>query len=535
MRAPPPRPSTQTAGFAPATGSRCSTTAACVSATAPRTCSRSAARTSPRARSSASCCRSPACTSARSSPGSMRCSTRCRCCSCCPPRTQRPTCSTASAPPARRRLPTSSSRTSCGWSTTSRARRWRRSPRPNCAAGSRPKPHRRRPVPEAAASPPPPREALPWAMLFRSTAAFTMSQAFRTVGAILAAPLQAEFGLSPQQLGTFAGAFHFAFGALQLAMGVGIDLHGVRRTVLTAFPLAIAGALLSALAPGYAVLVLGQVLIGIGCAPAFLVCTVFIARHFPPERFAAVSGLILSVGGIGLLVTGTPLAWLVEATSWRMGFFVLAGCSVAAWGLIAWQVHEPPLPRAPDAPRESIAQAVLAFAALLRLPWTVGIVGLSLGPLLIERHGFSLVASGNVALAVSAISLCGPALFGRFDPGGDARRRWLVGWSFALAAMFVALALLRSAAIDVATLLAIGLVSGYMVLQYSEVRAAYPAAIVGRALALFTMAMVMGVALMQWFTGFVASQAMAGGADPNTVVMLTIAALLVAGALAFAL
>jgi predicted MFS family arabinose efflux permease len=399
-------------------------------------------------------------------------------------------------------------------------------------------------VPDPAA---PRSAALPWAMLFALTAAFAMSQAFRTVGAILAAPLRTEFGLSPQQLGTFAGAFHFAFGALQLFMGVGIDLHGVRRTVLAAFPLAVAGAVLSALAPGFATLVAGQVLIGIGCAPAFLVCTVFIARHFPPARFAAISGMVMSVGGLGLLATGTPLAWLVEATSWRMGFWVLAACSAAAWALIAWQVHEPSRPG--GAPRESLGRAVLAFGALLRLPWTWGIVALSfvcyasfislrglwLGPLLIERHGFSLVSTGHVVLAVSAISLVGPALFGRFDPGGTARRRMLVGYSLALAAMFVALAWGQSARVDVVLSLAIGLMSGYMILQYGEVRSAYPAGIVGRALALFTMAMFMGVALMQWFTGFVASQAAARNADVYGTVLLTIAVMLGAGALAFAL
>ena len=34
-------------------------------------------------------------------------------------------------------------------------------------------------------------------------------------------------------------------GAMQLFVGIGIDLHGVRRTVLTGFPLAIAGAALA--------------------------------------------------------------------------------------------------------------------------------------------------------------------------------------------------------------------------------------------------------------------------------------------------
>jgi len=385
-------------------------------------------------------------------------------------------------------------------------------------------------------------------MLLALTATFAMSQAFRTVAAILAAPLQAELHLTPQQLGSFAGAFHFAFGAMQLFMGIGIDLHGVRRTLLASFPLAIAGALLAAVAPGYATLMLAQMMIGVGCAAAFLVCTVFIARHFPPARFTALSGTIMSLGGIGLLATGTPLAWLVEATSWRVGFFVLAGCSVAAWMLIAWKVHEPPVTRPDDAPRESLGQAALAFLALLKLPHTAGIIvlsfvcyasfitlrGLWLGPLLIERHGFSLVQSGNVALAVSAVSLVGPALFGRFDPGGTARQRRLVGFSLLLAGLFVAMALAHSAAVDVGVSLAIGLLSGYMILQYSEVRSAYPAALVGRAMGLFTMAMFMGVALMQWFTGLVASLAKAQGSNIFGAVLLTIAALLAIGALAFA-
>jgi predicted MFS family arabinose efflux permease len=388
-------------------------------------------------------------------------------------------------------------------------------------------------------------------MLWALTAAFAMSQAFRTVAAILAAPLQTEFQLSPQQLGTFAGAFHFAFGAMQLFVGIGIDLHGVRWTVLMGFPLAIVGAVLSALAPGFGTLVLGQVLIGIGCAPAFLVCTVFIARHFPAQRFTALSGAVMSLGGIGLLATGTPLAWLVEATSWRMGFWVLAGCSVAAWGLIAWRVKEPDFAAggaSGGAPRETFGQAMLTFASLFRLPHTLGIIALSsvcyasfislrglwLGPLLIERHAYSLVQAGNVALAVSAVSLIGPALFGRFDPGGAARRRWLIGYTLLMAAGFVSLALVRVATFDVVLMLAIGLLSGYMILQYSEVRASYPGHLVGRALGLFTMSMFMGVALMQWFTGFVASAATTHGLDIYSAVLLTIAALLTAGAMGFA-
>lgn len=390
------------------------------------------------------------------------------------------------------------------------------------------------------------RRASASAMLFALTGAFAMSQAYRTVAAIMAPPLQAEFGLSAQALGVFAGTFHLAFGALQLFMGIGIDLHGVRRTVLAAFPLTIAGALLSASTSHFGVLVLAQVLIGIGCAPAFLVCTVFVARHFPASRFATLSGAVLGIGGIGMLATGTPLAWLIEASSWRVGFLVLAACSLLAWLAVLWLVHEPGDDGTPPR-RESLRSAVSGFGALFLLPHTLGILalasvtyaafitwrGLWIGPLLIERHGFSLVMSGNVAIAMSVASMIGAPLIGRLDPGTRTRRLWIIACTLASAALFAVLAVNPGAAFDVAGAIVYGLLSGYIVLQYADVRVAYPAAMTGRAMAVFTMAMFLGVALMQWLTGLMASVAVSHGVDPFLAVLGTIAALLAAGSALF--
>ena len=387
-----------------------------------------------------------------------------------------------------------------------------------------------------------------WIMLLALTSGFILSQAWRTVAAIMAVPLQAEFGLSAQQLGLFAGAFHFAFGLMQLVMGISIDLQGVRRTVLLAFPVAIAGSVLAAISGSYYALLFAQVLIGVGCAPAFLVCTVFIARHFPAARFAAISGLTLGLGGIGMLLTGTPLAWLISTTSWRVGFMVLGGMAAAAWLLIFWLVHEPAGTQGTGR-RESIREALAKFGALLAMPHTLGIVllacvgyasfislrGLWLGPLLAQRDGFSLVQSGHVALVMSVTSLFGPPLFGRLDPGPKHRRRWIVGLTLLAATLFAAFAFIHNTLVDVVGPVVIGLLSGYLVLQYADVRSAYPAAMTGRAMAVFTMAMFLGVAAMQWFTGVVASSAAAWGVDQFTAVFASMAALLVCGAAAFVL
>jgi predicted MFS family arabinose efflux permease len=389
----------------------------------------------------------------------------------------------------------------------------------------------------------------PWTMLLALCLGFAMSSAYRSVAAMMAPPLQAEFELSASQLGLFAAAFHFAFGSMQLVMGVGIDVHGLRKTILWALPLAVAGSALAAWAPGFQALLWGQGLIGVGCAPAFLVCTVFIAQRFEPSRFASVSGSLMGLGSVGLLLTGSPLAWLIENASWRAGFAALGAGTALAWLAIFALVKEQPQPlRGPDTPPpQTLGSAVQGIGQLLTMPHTWGILilasvtyaafmtlrGLWLGPLLMQRFGFSLVHSGHVALAISVVGILGPPLFGRFQAEGLQRRRWIQRFTLAVAGMFLMLAWSHQAWLAVSTCVLIGFCSGFIVLQYADVRASYPALLTGRALAVFTMAMFLGIALMQWLTGWVASLAQGLGADTFVAVNLSIAAMLALGALAF--
>ncbi len=388
-----------------------------------------------------------------------------------------------------------------------------------------------------------------WVMLLSLLSGFALSQAFRTITAIIAQGLQQDFGISASSLGAFAGLFGLSFGVAQLLMGIGMDLYGLRRTVLLAFPLATLGAAVSAAAPSYGWLMLGQLMIGVGCSPAFLACTIFIARHFPAERFAFFSGLSMGVGGLGLLFTGTPLAWVVEIGGWRSGFWLLSGLCALSWLLIFIKVHEPALPQSGTTAKETWGQAFVRMAELLTLPHTWGMLvlgmscyaaflslrGLWIGPLLMERHDFSLVRSGHVAFVVSLISLFTPAIFGRLDPGILGRRKWLGNLSLAMAALFVLLALWQDARANVATLIAMALLSGYGLLQYADVRASYPNHMTGRALSLFTMSMFLGVALMQWLTGAVAAWAQRQGWEAYSAVALTIALWLSMASMAYRL
>lgn len=382
-------------------------------------------------------------------------------------------------------------------------------------------------------------------MLTALVLVFSMSHAFRTVAAIMATPLQSDLGLSTRALGFFSGSFHLAFAAVQPAVGVALDRWGPRRTVLVAFAVSLLGSLVSAIASDVAMLVTGQVLIGIGCAPALLAAMVFITRRYPRDEFARRSGYVLGLGGLGMLITTTPLAWVIDHGSWRAGFLVLSAVSVCAWLAVFLLVDDEAPARQETA--ETLAGSVRELGAMLLYRHSVGIIclagvtyaatmslrGLWLGPLLTQRHGFSVVDVGHVALAASLVGVLTPIAFGYLNPSARGRRFVILGGTMVLAANFAAIGFGGSAAADVVLAIGVSLVSGYISLQYADLRAAYPPEQIGRALSLFTMAMFGGIAAMQWLTGVVASAAASNSGDPLATAMFLIAGLLIAGAVAY--
>ena len=73
-------------------------------------------------------------------------------------------------------------------------------------------------------------------------------------------------------------------------------------------------------------MIIGQVIVGIGCAPALLGGFMIASAWFPADRFAAITSVMISLGSIGIMATATPLAFLMDAVGWRGAFWVFAPC-----------------------------------------------------------------------------------------------------------------------------------------------------------------------------------------------------------------
>jgi MFS family permease len=380
------------------------------------------------------------------------------------------------------------------------------------------------------------------------TLAFALSQAFRTIPSIAIGGIAEELHAGPAALALFGGVFHWSFALMQVPVGLALDIFGVRRAMIALSGFAILGGAICTFAPDMNALFLGQILIGIGCAPAFMAAIVFTSQHWPVARFAAISGLVLAVGSGGMLLSATPLAWVIDRWSWRSAFAVLTILSILTLLASALVLEKSEVQRSRRlAPEIWTAFYGLRFVlfgrrpvALLALGFVsygavITIRGLWVVPMFVERYGLSLLSAGNVALLFSISMILGPAVMGHFDPADKARPAVITTLALATAATIGALAVFDGLSLwlDVVLCTVLGFLSGFFILMYAEARSSYPPELTGRGLTALNMSFFLGAAVAQSLSGVIAAGAQRAGWNAIDAVLLFLAAALLAGSVCF--
>ena len=159
----------------------------------------------------------------------------------------------------------------------------------------------------------------------------------RVAPAVLTRELMAEFALTAAALGNLSALYFYTYVAIQIPTGVMVDHWGPRRVLTAGAVLAAAGTLLFALAPDYAFVGLGRLLVGAGVGVAFVAMLKLATHWIRPSRFALVSGLALACGSIGGISAGVPLRMAVDGYGWR-GVMVAAGALAAVLAAVTWAV-----------------------------------------------------------------------------------------------------------------------------------------------------------------------------------------------------
>ena len=370
------------------------------------------------------------------------------------------------------------------------------------------------------------------------TMGHVFSNAVRTLPAIAADVLQRDLGVTADGLAALTGAFPATFALAMLPVGVALDRWGVKPTALCLLSIAAIGAVLGAYADSAWSMLVAQMILGIGCSGMLMCPITYAAKNMPAQRFGLWGGIVQALGNTGMVISASPLAFLVEYSGWRAGFIACAGLAIFAALSVAFVVRETPPDAATRRSLKDDARDVirLGFSRELRAPivlaWTsfavvLGVRGLWGGPWLMEERGLSRVEAGHVLLLCTIALIIGPLLAGILERRFQKHRGGIlagghIGAVAAIALMVLGGALAWPVAADAVLLALFGLLISTQVICFALVRAATPPERVGRALSAMNVAFFGGAAIMQAASGVAASIGGIGAALMTFVVAVLI-------------
>jgi len=230
-----------------------------------------------------------------------------------------------------------------------------------------------------------------------------------------------------------------------------MERFGLRRVVSVGLLLIAAGAGLSVLARAAWQLVLTWgVLIGLGTGSMALVFAATVANAWFVKRRGLVMGILTAGGAAGQLVFLPVVAYLVEATSWRIASLLIAAAAVAALPLVVVLLRDRPAdlglapyggdrlvtpPMSVRGNAADLALAALRQAATTKPFWalagafaicgatTNGLIGIHFIPSA-HDHGMATTTAAGLLMLVGVFDIVGTVASGwltdRIDP------RWLL-------------------------------------------------------------------------------------------------------------
>jgi sugar phosphate permease len=357
----------------------------------------------------------------------------------------------------------------------------------------------------------------------------------RLAPTVIARDLAAAFDAEAVMLGIISSTYFYFYSAAQPVVGYLSDTVGPRKILTASFIIAGIGTVIFALAPNAATAMAGRALIGFGAGGVFIPGLKVFSHWYRVDEFSVMTGLLLTIGGLGGLSAAVPLTYAVVAFGWRIAFMGIGVLSIILAGA-CWIVTRdkpedrgwPPVPDTtasiPSVQQERLSvgrRMILIFGNFnfwmisLNFFFTGGVFltfqGLWAVPYLMDVFHIERVAAGSVLMCIPlGFATGGPCLSllaRRF--GWNQKKIILWAMVVSLVAWIVLLFLQqRSHLFIVAPLFfLLGVVGGGtapMLLALN--RELFPPALMGTASGLTNMATFVGTALFQPLTGLMLQQ-----------------------------
>lgn len=254
-----------------------------------------------------------------------------------------------------------------------------------------------------------------------------------------------DLSLSGADYGTLCSTYLMADVVFLMPAGMILDRFSTRRVILVALSLCIVGTMGFAFATSLWSAGICHFLSGIGNAFCFLSCMMLIARWFPKEKQAFVTGMVITIGLLGGVVAQTPFSYLATALHWRSALLVDGFIGIALFAAIYLFLNDKakgniislPVPFFRGLQSSLNRQNILCglYTGLMNLP--VMLIGAMWGSLFLTQvHHLSLSHASFITGMICLGTIAGSPLVGRLaDHWGEKRGLMIGGAVLSIAAM----------------------------------------------------------------------------------------------------
>lgn len=346
-------------------------------------------------------------------------------------------------------------------------------------------------------------------VLFVCVALFALGQFHRASGSVFTPILMDRFTLSAATVGGLVSAMFFATILAQVPFGVALDKKGPRDVLSLCILIIALGTALFAFAMTFEWMLAARILIGIGLAAMGAATHVIIARNFSRADFGYISGLVVTLGGVGGMLGTYPLAFALERIAWPAIFAGVAALTLV-FALIVFRVVQPGRAQVPDADQSDTSQGflfllsqpeflrILVLGVVTFAPITA-ITGLWGGPYLQDVAGLTPEQAGAVLLVLFVATIVGGYVFGLLDRRARSRKRVILVAVVLSSAMLGVLAVLSkpAPAVTILLLLVMVFMQHFYIPLAAHMRRTVPDHILGRASTLLMVVSVAAIPALQ--------------------------------------
>lgn len=334
---------------------------------------------------------------------------------------------------------------------------------------------------------------------------------------VLSGLLQHDLRVNAEEYSVVAAAYYLAYSAMQVPVGVLMDRFGVRVLLSIGALCCAFGCYLFSTATGMNMAWLGRFLMGLGSSVGFISLLTIALNWFPQRIFGFFAGMTQILGFIGPVLSGAPLAWMLERThnDWRMIFAYVAYFGIALAIVLAFGVRSRNTPKMKGTAVPFLSHQIKQLSKRPQVLWIMGyaffiypaisLVGELWGVSYLKVRGFGSIEANTMIAALWLGLGLGSPLVGMLSDLLR-RRRSVLLWcgllGLAVSILFVWLPTQTAWIYDIILFL-LGLAVGGQTLSFAILSENVPGSIKSTAMGCNNMAVMFGGMVIQVLAGHV--------------------------------